>query len=246
MAKKKNISLVANIMMRDNDLPYMSQTLPALMNVCNKIVLMHNGPKHKGYEELASMLGDDDTIIKNIQRDRDYGYLRNIMLGHVEIGEWMLKWDPDELPTGGPNGGGMYALGDYIGKHVGETITNVAIPIYHLVEGRMALKIEYGMHHLRVCKKQSGMTWKGAIHEQPHNPGKTHNIPQNMGIAIVHFSYYSPDRLRRKEEHYARIPGSGHGPGTLFRNIEAGLRELPPNIEFEAPEEWLKVVKELT
>lgn len=244
MAKKK-ITLVANMMMRDDDFPYLSHTIPALQEMCDVIIVLHNGPQHVLFDEIAEMLGKKNRLIKNCQQDpADYSKMRNIMLDHVHIGEWVARWDPDELPTGTP-GNGAYAIKNLIRKSLQGIYTTVAIQCYHMVRDNLALKIEYGHTHPRFFLKQQETGWHGGVHENIRNPGAQFNTPQVLGMAAIHFSYYSPARLRRKELHYASIPGSGHGPGTLFRNIEAGLRELPPNIEFEASEEWLRMVKEL-
>jgi hypothetical protein len=248
--KKKDITLVANMMVLPSEIPYLSHTLPALKDMCDRVVVLYQSNFHKeGADYIEEILEDDDTLITLTQREDDYSKKRNILLGHVEDGEWMLKWDPDELPTGGMSDvlqpHGLLALKHYIAKEIPPSYTSVGIPIFHLVKENQCLKIEYGMHHLRAVKKTPKLHWEGRVHEQPYPAGKQWNIPTSMGMGIIHLSYYSPDRLRRKEAHYSTIVGSGHGPGTLFRNIEAGLRELPPNMDFEASEEWLEMIRNL-
>jgi hypothetical protein len=248
MAKKK-ITLVANMMMRPDDFPYLSATIPALHEMCDRIVLMYNGPHFDYYEQVAEMLNENDTLIKNFQRDPDYGAMRNIMLEEVKDGEWVMRWDPDELPTGDwypGSASGACAIAQYISRYLLDKHDAVAMQCYHLVEGNKALKIEYGHAHPRIFLKKPETRWGGKIHEQFGPIRSLHITPQVLGMAALHFSYYSPKRLRRKERHYATVPGSGHGPGTLFANIKAGLRELPPNISFQCPEGWLEMVKELT
>lgn len=248
MPKKKEITLVANMMVIPSEIPYLSHTLPALKDMCDRVVVMYQGPNWNGLDEIAEELGDNDTLIKFTHREEDYSKKRNIMLEHVDVGDWVLKWDPDELPTGNSNHGqlcGLLALKEYITKYVEGSYTSVGIPIYHLVDNHSCLAVEYGMHHIRAFKKTPELHWEGHVHEQPTPHGKYHAIPSTLGMGIIHLSYYSPARLKRKEQHYATIPGSGHGPGSLLHNIEVGLRPIPENMTFEASDEWLQMVKEL-
>jgi hypothetical protein len=207
---------------------------------------MHNGPTWHKDIETQNMLREDDVFITGHQdKIPNYSAMRNVMLDHVDIGEWVVRWDPDELPSGSP-GSGAYAIAELIRKDLQGKHDSVAMQCYHLVEDNKALKIEYGHAHPRIFLKKPETRWGGKIHEQFGPIRSLHITPQVLGMAALHFSYYSPERLRRKERHYATVPGSGHGPGTLFANIKAGLRELPPNISFQCPEGWLEMVKELT
>ena len=237
----REITLVANMMMRPSDMPYLEAVIPALHSMCNRIVLMYNGPHYDYYEQVAEMLNEEDTLIKNFQRDIDYGAYRDIMLQHVNVGEWVLKWDPDELPTAA-----ACLVKDLISDELQKKYTTIGVPIYHLVKDNRALAIEFGYSHMRIFKKQPATQWAGKVHEQIRNPGAVYILPKKYGMGVIHFSYYSPERLRRKEKHYATVPGSGHGPGSLFKNIKAGLRDLPPNMVFSTPDGWLEKIKELT
>lgn len=245
---KPEITLVANMMMRDDDFPYLSATIPALHAMCDRIVLMHNGPWYTDAAKVQDMLREGDEFIHLEQKDPpNYSDMRNVMLDHVAIGEWICRWDPDELPTGSiKDMSGAYAIKELIRKDLQGQFTTVAMQCYHLVKGDQVLKIEFGYSHPRIFLKQPETRWEGKIHEQIRNPGKLYITPQVFGMAAIHFSYFSPERLKRKEKHYATIPGSGHGPGTLSRNISAGLRDLPPNVAFDTPEGWLEMVRGLT
>jgi hypothetical protein len=252
--KRKKINLVANMMVTDNDIPYLSETLPALHEMCDRVILMYNGPSMGRWQEIAEFfegdVGSDLVHGDPAYPPENYAKLRNAMLAHAEVGDWVLKWDPDEIPTGTDNDmqqvNGLKALKKYIEGVVPNSYTTIAIPIYHIVEGNQCLSIEYGWHHVRAFVKTVSTAWRNHIHEQPFIPSeKIWKIPHEMGMGIIHMSYYSPKRLKRKEEHYAKIPGSGHGPGTLQRNIKAGLRELPENMGFDVSDEWLAEIKEL-
>jgi hypothetical protein len=233
MAKKK-ITLVAK---------------PALHTMCDYLILRHNGYSYRTFDKVAGMLKADDILFRGTQSDPpNYSDMRNSMLEIVTDGTWVVRWDPDELPTGtslGTSRNGALAMADLIRKDLQGKHDAVAMQCYHLVEGNKALVIEYGHAHPRFFLKKSNTRWGGKIHEQFGPISNLYITPRSLGMAALHFSYYSPERLRRKERHYATVPGSGHGPGTLFRNIEAGLQEIPPNLDFQCPEGWLEMVKEL-
>jgi hypothetical protein len=234
------------MMVRDDDIPYLDATLPMLRIMCDDLVIMHNGPNHRGMDLICSYMTEGDKLIPNEQGDTpDYSVLRNIMLQNTDKGGWVLRWDPDELPTTTKRGGGLVALGDYITKHLPAKATKVATPCFHMVTETQCLSIEYGFAHVRAFKYTEGVWWEGNVHENLRCPGNTHTIPLALGMASVHWSYFSQKRLERKERAYARVPGSGHGVGTLTRNIKAGLRDIPPNISWIAPEGWLERIREL-
>lgn len=246
MPRKKQITLVANMMIRDDDIPYLDATIPQLHEMCERLVLMYNGPTRNNENRILYLMKPEDNLLIHVQDDPpNYSKMRNIMLEETPQDVWVIRWDPDELPTNSGTGGGLIALADYITRHVPDGATKVATPCFHMVRDREALAVEYGYAHVRAFKYDHGVEWRGNVHENLHCPGTVHTIPLALGMASVHFSYYSEKRLRRKERQYAKVPGSGHGPGTLTANIGKGLREIPPNIEWQAPDGWLEKVKEL-
>jgi len=236
-------------MIRDEDVIYLDAVIPALKRMCDNVVMTHNGPTYEGTTYIMGLLDskNGDSIVINEQgKVPDYGGMRQGMLERTSLGNWILKWDPDELPSESMSGGGLVALKDYIARHVPDTCTKVAVPIFHMVTETQCLSVEYGYAHQRCFLYQRGTYWKGNVHEQIVSDGLVHTIPIDLGMAVVHFSYTSPKRLARKEKHYASVPGSGHGIGSLTANIKHGLRDIPPNISWIAPGGWFKRISEAT
>lgn len=245
MGRGKKVTLIANMMIRDNDIPYLRAVIPELHEMCDSLVLMYNGPTRDYQGHILYLMNPEDNLIIHEQADPpNYSYMRNLMLEQTPNDVWVIRWDCDELPTHSKTGGGLINLSSYIAKHVPDGATKVAFPCYHITSETQCLKDEFGYSHVRTFLKDHNTEWRGNIHENIHCVGAVHTIPPVLGMASAHFSYYSPARLRRKERLYATIPGSGHGPGTLTRKLR-NVRSIPDNVSWNAPEGWLEMIKEL-
>ncbi len=242
------MKLVVNMMVY-NDGAFIEHCIVSLLKFCDTVVVMDNGSTDGGREHLIKMgldpaTGDRLVVILNQQPEvLHYSDLRNKMLMYAEEGDWILKWDPDELPSLG-----MIAnLRSFIENdpiyHTGWTV-----PIYHLVHDRdTALEIEYGWGHLRLFRYVPEVCqWHGQIHEQIHigDPWGGINAGNAEGIGIAHFTYYCEKRLQRKGEGYAKIENSFFTcAADLTCRLNWATRQIPPSIQFTATEEWLDAIR---
>jgi len=94
------MKIYANMMVY-NELPFLDHVVEVLLNFYDHIILMDNGSTD-GSREWIKRSRDKVTAVLNQQEDPPhYSNLRNKMLRAVPDGAWVLKWDPDELPSHG-------------------------------------------------------------------------------------------------------------------------------------------------
>lgn len=232
------VRLVGNMMFKNEQL-FLPTVIPMLQQMCDRVILMDNGSEDDSYQIAQSLLRKEDVLIQTFQTiPPNFSLLRNAMLEHVFDGEWVLKWDADETPTNK-----MLGIKKYISKY-GKKYGLIAVPIYHMRTPKQALGVEYGYAHMRLFIKGEKTQFVGNVHEQiKHVAGAGYTLPVSLGMAVIHWSYYCDDRLRRKEREYAKVPNSGHRAGTLTRNWKTGLLDLPPNMEYTVPIGWLESIK---
>ncbi len=223
-------------MMFLNEAAFLPVVIPILQEMVDVLVLQDNGSSDTS-PFIASKLtrpGQDIYLETQQTNPPNYSELRNNMLRVVPDKAWVLKWDPDELPSKE-----LMRLKEYLGD-LDPDINLIGVPIYHLVDDLNALSIEYGFTHNRLFRKYPDTHFENSVHEQVISRGAIYNIPHSLNMAVMHLSYYNISRLRRKEEAYAEIPGSGHYPGTLERNIRGGVQPIPAELTWDAPKHWLE------
>lgn len=232
--------LIYATMMFYNELPFLDYVFEVLRGFCDHVILMDNGSTD-GSREWAAQPRDRATPILGKQGDPPhYSNLRNKMLEAVPIGAWVLRWDPDELPSIGLETGIRAFLEADQGQHAGWKV-----PIYHLVHDRSScLEIEYGHPLLILFRRVSGPQYHGRIHEQPALGGPMGIISTDSDIAFIHLSHLAEVRFRRKAAYYSRVdnahfPTPEHLTGRLIKPT----LPLPDHIEFEADDEWLERIK---
>lgn len=231
--------LIANMMVY-NELPFLDECLKQLLQVCDRAVVLDNGSTD-GSREYLRDTWDTDPRITFLELAQDtppnYAKQRNAMLSEVMDGDWVLKWDPDELPSLGMKA----RLKDYLDDiHTGWTV-----PIFHMMHDRhTALGFEAGFGHLRLFRKTPTSKFVGDIHEQISIGDPWGGIAPDSGVAVVHLSYYSPKRLHRKGAHYAAIASSGF---TRAEDLSCRLTwptvKMP--VETDAPDSYLERIRGL-
>ena len=233
------MKLYANMMVL-NERQFFPYVVERLQAFCDHVVIMDNGSTD-GSREWLEQCGVDVDVIFNQQADLPhYGNLRNIMLAQVPVGAWVLKWDPDELPSDKMVSHLRDMLEDSQGRCNGWKV-----PLYHIFKERgTCLPIDFETFHLRLFRKTTETTWQGRIHEQPTVPKPRNRVPVATGIAIVHFSYFAEARLRRKALHYAAISGSGfHDPKRLTDRLNLTPIPLPKQAAYQAPDSWIEMIR---
>lgn len=234
-----DVQIYANMMVY-NELPFLAHVVEVLLSFCDHIVLMDNGSTD-GSREWVERSRDRVTSVLNQQEDPPhYSNLRNKMLEFVPDGDWVLKWDPDELPSNGMVNNLRAFLEADQGQHTGW-----AVPIYHLVKGRATcLEIEYGHPLLIVFLKAAGVQYCGAIHEQPTLCGPRGTIEASSDIAFIHLSHLAEARFRRKAAYYARVnPTRFPTAERLTRRLSLPTQPLPDHITFPASDAWLEEIR---
>lgn len=234
------MKLVVN-MMTYNEVVFLPEVIPALQSFCDRLVICDNGCTDNTQDILNKLLRPEDTLLYRPQGNPiDYSRQRNYMIDATEDGDYVLKWDGDELPSDALRAN----LRSIIESNPGVAAWHV--PIYHLMKSmRTVLPIEVPGYHLRLFKKTPLTRFHGNVHEQINAPGPTSIIDHNTGMAVVHFSYFAEARLRRKSAHYATVPGSGFvNPDDLASRLSLTPLPLPDNITFTADPAWLESLQE--
>jgi glycosyltransferase involved in cell wall biosynthesis len=237
------MKLIANMMVY-NERPFLSEVIPALHRMCNKLVVVDNGSTDGTIEELERLLLPDDELIYARQGDPpDFGKQRNIALDATEEGAWILKWDADELPSEAMVEGLRNRLILDQGVHTGW-----AIGCYHIMkQPRTCLAFEAGFQHLCLFRKDHDVRWREGTHEQImiNDPWGGIN-PKLTGMAIIHFSYWCEKRFARKALQYTKIPGSGFTrPEQLTDRLKTRPVPIPDSVLYKASKEWLETIKEI-
>jgi glycosyltransferase involved in cell wall biosynthesis len=235
---KTRIEIIGIMVFRD-EAPFLTESVKQLQEMCSRVILQDNGSTDGSIAIVEKMLRPKDTFITTQQKQPyDLAEDHNQILNMIDEGQWILKWDADELPTLGL-------------KHVAEYLTKYAdrynvfgIPIYHMRTPTQALGVEYGFAHTRLYIKQAWTRYEEPVHARLIQPlARANTFDVALGMGMIHWSYFCDSRLKRKEEWYAKQPSSGHGKGTLVRNWNTGLRDLPPNMEYKVADGWLEAIK---
>lgn len=232
--------LYANMMVY-NELPFLPYVLERLQVFCDHLIVMDNGSTDGSVEWLTENRARILHTIFNQQADSPhYGNLRNRMLERVPNGAWVLKWDPDELPSDGMVSRLRGLLENSQGRCSGWKV-----PVYHIFKERdTCLPIDFETFHLRLFRKTAETKWEGRIHEQPTVPKPRARVSLATGIAIAHFSYFAETRLRRKALHYASISGSGfRNPSRLTDRLDLAPIPLPRRATYQATDAWLETIR---
>ncbi len=231
--------LVANMCFL-NEAAFLPEVIPQLQEMCDKVILQDSGSTDDSAEIALSLMREQDSLLSFRQKQPYHlDEMRNNMLVHCDDGDWVLVWDADEIPSGG-----LKHLKDYLSKHAGN-FNVFGVPIFHMRSTTHALNWEYGFCHSRLFLKQDWSHFEGECHAQLVQPvSRAHNLELALGMGVIHWSYFCDKRLKKKEEWYAQQPTSGHGIGTLTKQWQSGLRELPPNMEYEVEDGWLDRIRE--
>lgn len=205
-----------------NELKYLQQSVPALLQMCDFVTIMDNGSTDGSLDYLTSQ---PIKLLRNQQTfPPDYAALTNKLLDNVSPGATVIRLAPDEYPSN-------------------EMLTNIRayikggtalIGVYHLMKSpRQCLPIEYPGYHQRIYPVTSALRYSGNVHEQANYPSPCYNIPVETGVALLHFSYLEEARLRAKSVMYSQIPGSGFTtPDALASRLSLDTLPLPDYIQY--------------
>jgi len=235
------MKLYANMMIY-NDLPFLDYVTGRLLTFCDNLVVMDNGSTDGSREWVARVRSHARIapILNQQTAPPHYADLRNCMLRYVPDGAWVLKLDPDELPSDAMAQDLRGFLEADQNHHNGWKV-----PLYHIFKGRnTCLPVDFETFHLRLFRKMAHTKWQGAVHEQPTVPKPRGRVSLASGIAIVHFSYFAEARLRRKALHYSTISGSGfRNPTRLTDRLNLEPTPLPEQVTYQARDAWLERIR---
>jgi glycosyltransferase involved in cell wall biosynthesis len=235
---KNKAKLVINMIVH-NDAIYLPVVVPALQLFADRIIFVDQGSTDSSVELIQATLRPHDYVHYNHENILDLSVSRNKMLEYCNDGDWILKWDSDELPSDQM----IESLNRFISKH---DEVGWSVPCYHIMkEPRQCLPIEYGFGHLCLFKKTLQVRWLEPIHTYVAGiAANISSIPLESGISIIHFSYYAEKRFKKKAMLYAQIPGSGFtSPQDLIRRLELQPLSLPPFVTYTAAPEWLEKLR---
>jgi len=240
MGNERLVKFYANMMVY-NELPFLDYVTERLLTFCDEIVVMDNGSTDGSREWLEQ---PRERVIPLFHRQispPNYSALRNLMIKLVPDNAWILRWDPDELPSDNM----VRDLRGFLEADQGR-YASWRIPIYHLMKSRVTcLPIDSGRCHLFLFRKTPGARYRSAIHEQVISSGPCGTIDPSSGIAIVHLSYFAEVRLKRKALHYSTIRRSGfRNPARLTSRLNLDPIPLPEHITFQADDAWLEMIRE--
>lgn len=235
------MKLYANMMVY-NELPFLSYVSERLLSFCDCIVVMDNGSIDGSREWLEQPHERVIPIFHQQTSPPHYSALRNRALEPIPDGAWVLRWDPDELPSDRM----VSDLRDLLEADQ-DLHSGWKIPDYQIFKSRSTcLPIYFGCLRLRLFKKTPKIVWHGAIHEQPTVLGLHGTLSLASGIATIHLGYLAEDRFRRKALHYAAIRNSGftNHPERLTDRLGLVPMSLPDQITYQASDDWLRTVQE--
>ena len=226
-------------MITHEDAIYMPVVIPALHKFADQVIVTDNGSLDRTVGLLQSQLRLTDKIIYNPNNNTNLGEVRNKMIEMVDEGDWVFKWDSDELPSDQM----ISSLRLFLDSH---DEVGWGVPCYHIhQEPQHALSFEFGFHHMCLFKKTSQTRYQGAVHSVVvGTAGKVSNIPLDTGISIIHFSYWARRRFREKAVFYTTQEGSGFTtPNDLLQRLDWPSEHLPSSVTYSAPAAWMEKLR---
>lgn len=241
MGGEESMKLYANMMVY-NELPFLDYVTERLLAFCDHLVVMDNGSTDGSREWLDQPRERVTGLFYQQASPPNHAVMLNHMLESIPDDAWVIKWDPDELPSD--------ALAQDLRGFLevrGGAYRGWRVPMFHLMGSRSTcMPLGTGYQQTRLFWKTADTRFEGETHE--HVTGlKWGRISVDSGMAIIHLSYFSEGRLGRKALHYASVHSSGFfgDPGRLTDRLDLPTIPLPDHITFQASDEWLATIKEL-
>jgi hypothetical protein len=228
-----NLRIHANLMTYHESHALLEITVPRLLSIVDHIVWQHNDKDQDIVDWAINTFGCNRILhIRKVQtQPPDYGDLRNNMLRYTPEGDWVLKWDADEIPSDQI----IDNLRPWLADH--PYLSGVMIPIWHLMKSsRTCLPMEINFAHLRLFRNINAQ-FHGAIHEQVYIPGQVMQV-ESRDMSVIHLSYFLERRLARKSAQYATIPSSGFtNPGDLVSRLKMVPYSVPSEVTYDLTDE---------
>jgi len=233
------MKLVANMMMY-NDVELLPEVIPQLHAFCDYLVIQDNGSTDGSYQIAKRLSAKGDIVYQYPQSNPpNAAESRNKMLQMTKEGEWVLKWDTDELPSDDM----VNNLCKFIEDH--PEINGYSVPCYHIMkQPRLVLPMEMGYGHLCLFRKFNDTFWRNPVHQEIVTKGPHASIHPESGMVILHFSYFMEERLKKKAAYYASRPDSGFTDARqLTDRLNLQPQQLPRHIKYHADDEWLETIR---
>ena len=222
-------TLVANMMVY-NEKQFLPLVTDLLLRFCDHVIVQDNGSTDGSREWIANR--DQIQAIMTQQTDPlHYAQLRNSMLDHVPDGSWVLKWDPDEIPSQGMLDG----FRSFLERATSDDpkVDSVLVPIYHLLRScDECMTKDFGKLHLRAFRKTPATKFVNRVHERIVGTKFPKSAEEEKGIAFLHLNLLAVRRIKRKDRHYAKVdPRNFPSVGCLLEKLKRPTMPLPEHVE---------------
>ena len=231
------MKLYANMMVY-NEMPFLSYVVERLLMFCDHLVVMDNGSTDGSREWLEQPRERVTALFYQQASPPNHADMLNHMLEFIPDGVWVIKWDPDELPSDGM----VRGLRDFL-ETKSDSSKPWRVPVYDMMKSRSTCTAK-AYQQPRLFRKTSDTRFTGETHE--HVEGlRWARMGFDCDIAIIHFSYFCETRFRRKAQHYATVLSSGFldDPERLTDRLDLPTVPLPDHITFQASDEWLEEIR---
>lgn len=155
--------------------------------------------------------------------ERDFSKQRNISFQKC-TGDWIIRLDSDEIFGVHLRG----AIQSFLGELPQECLS-VRIRQNNIIDEYLNYASNLGgwETHPRIFRNTRDLNWKGQVHEFIENV--SHKCT-DWNVCVIHFGWVDRDKLKKKEDQYRMIPGSGFATEGSLSGRHYEIRKLPERI----------------
>lgn len=175
--------LYANIITL-NEIDNLKNLIPQL-DFFDRIIVIDGGSTDGSVEWLEKQ---PNVLVSTRKWDGDFSAQRNEALKITPNGVWVMKIDPDEVPTKILK----RDIRELLGQAEKQGVDRLNIDIVHLVEDTAHCNKERQVG-LRIFRYDKNVTWVGRTHEYPQADFKGKGASLPFGCSLVHLRYIIDD-----------------------------------------------------
>jgi len=152
-----------------------------------------------------------------------FGEQRNVSFG-LCTGDWIMRVDSDEVCGTQLRGAIKPCLEELPGECLSVRIrqNNLVQDIYHY-----AANLGGWETHPRIFRNTGNLNWVGQVHEWVEGVG---HMCTDWNVCVIHAGWLDKEKLRKKEDNYRKIPGSGFEVEGSLTDRHYEIRKLPEGI----------------